>query len=209
MAAGFGLVLACYRVASTSRKCSSAKYQLEVHHVCQNFLTFNWILIAQRCQSMPHHSYSTLVLSMCAHSLNSRMTILHQKTRDSRRKADIFLTSSTGMDTLSSDYRKHVSKNKVSAKLAIMLRVVGGANDSGQLGCEIWLHDRLGGRTLTAQSLVCYHSDPRRIFLRLQHVGLDLYLVNLHAPHSGYDDTSLENWWKETLRHSTLVPCVY
>lgn len=92
-----------------------------------------------------------------------------------------------------------VKKQGVS-KIGNYLRVIGGANDSGQLGCEIWLHDRLGGRTLTAQSLVCYHSDPRRIFVRLQHVGLDLYLVNLHAPHSGYDDTALESWWKETLR---------
>ena len=39
------------------------------------------------------------------------------------------------------------------------------------------------------------------MFFRGTHV--DLYLVNLHAPHSGYDEASIDSWWRETFRLCT------
>lgn len=84
-------------------------------------------------------------------------------------------------------------------------RVVGGCCSNGLLGCELWISKELAGAMVTFQSLVCLHSDPRRLIVRLQHLGIDLCFAVLHAPHSGYTDDDLAVWWKETIHHC----CVY
>lgn len=84
-------------------------------------------------------------------------------------------------------------------------RVVGGCGDNGMLGCELWVSKDLVGAAVTHQSLVCLHSDPRRLIVRLQHMGLDFCFAVLHAPHSGYSDDDLTKWWKESIHHC----CVY
>ena len=85
------------------------------------------------------------------------------------------------------------------------IRAVGGCDEKGQLGCELWISRTLGKHAVTAKALVCLHSDPRRLLIRLQHCGLDLSLAVLHARHNGYDDDRLSQWWVDTKRVCQLL----
>ena len=91
------------------------------------------------------------------------------------------------------------------AQVGSFVRIMGGSNDKGQLGCEIWLNrDRL---RFQLQELCVLHSDHRRIFLRVQTRAIDLIIGSCHSPHSGAKEEERTDWWlkTKTLCHRYIV----
>lgn len=91
------------------------------------------------------------------------------------------------------------TKHQGTTSFGNYLRLVGGADEKGQLGCELWISKQLCGRQVAHRHLTCLHNDPRRLLVRLQHVDIDVSILVLHAPHNGYKDDRLKTWWKETI----------
>ena len=90
------------------------------------------------------------------------------------------------------------TKSQGISMVGNFLRCSSGCNEQGLLGCELWLDSKLDGEPITASCLVPLHSDPRRLIVRIQARGLDLVLAVLHAPHTGYDQATISEWWDFT-----------
>ena len=84
------------------------------------------------------------------------------------------------------------------SRVSNYLRLAGGCNSSGQLGCELWVDSFIDGSTTPPDSLVLLHGDPRRLLARLQVRGLDIIFAVLHAPHKGHGPSDVEEWWQVT-----------
>ena len=96
------------------------------------------------------------------------------------------------------------SKHQGTSQIGEYVRFCGGCDDKGQLGCEIWIANKVGGTPISAADCVTLHHDPRRLIIRLQTISLDLCLYALHAPHTGWSTDGIHEWWKDTLRICSL-----
>ena len=96
------------------------------------------------------------------------------------------------------------SKHQGTSQIGEYVRFCGGCDDKGQLGCEIWIANKVGGTSISAADCVTLHHDPRRLIIRLQTISLDLCLYALHAPHTGWSTDGIHEWWKDTLRICSL-----
>ena len=148
-----------------------------------------------------------LMLNVCTLNVKSLFEDCGREQNKSR-----FLGKATYLSEQFSWYGYHViglqetyTKTAGVQTIGNYTRIVGGCGDNGLLGCELWISKELAGTTVTPLSLVCLHSDPRRLIVRFQHSGIDLCFAVLHAPHSGYSDSDLATWWQETIHHC----CVY
>ena len=76
------------------------------------------------------------------------------------------------------------------------IRVMSGSNQNGQLGCDLWIHQKK--LQVKAGDLCVLAHDSRRLFVRVQTAAMDLILTVLHSPHSGDALESRKAWWTTT-----------
>ena len=102
-----------------------------------------------------------------------------------------------------------------------VLRLASGCS-RGQLGVEIWanLQQPIAWQDqhplfLERQDFVVVAADPRHLLVRVCNQHLDLWLLAAHAPHSGADELTREQWWNDLnglvsahVQNSTIITLI-
>ena len=106
--------------------------------------------------------------------------------------------------------RKTCTKQVGMGQIGEYIRLMGGCHESGQLGCELWVH-RKRIRASIHDFCVLAHDD-RRICVRIQAPSIDMIVCVLHSPHSGTESTTRVEWWSQTKticqRYAAIAPLV-
>ena len=88
------------------------------------------------------------------------------------------------------------TKHTGLSQIGDYIRVIGGCNPRGLLGCELWISRKRFH--LQLHDLCVLHHDERRLIARVQTDSLDMTFVTLHSPHTGATADDKTAWWRYT-----------